>query len=148
MDKGLTKHIALSNFTPPLLEKAFSLSKGPIVANQVEMHPLLQQNEMLGYVKKHDIFLVAYSPLAQGGVFDIPEIKEVAKKNDITEVQGSLAWLLSKDNIIPIPKATSEEYQKSNLNALEIKLSLDDIKLIDSIEDEDRLIEPYFTPEW
>jgi len=148
MEEGLTKHIAVSNFTPPLLDEAFSLSKNPLIANQVEMHPLLRQNEMLEYVKKHDIYLVAYSPLAQGQIFDVAEIQEVAKRNDITEAQASLAWLLSKENVIPIPKATSEEHQRSNLEALEIKLSPDDIKLIDSIEDEERLIEPYFAPDW
>ncbi|MHA2423266.1 MAG: aldo/keto reductase [Candidatus Thorarchaeota archaeon] len=148
LDDGLTKHIAVSNFTPHLLDEALSISKAPLIANQVEMHPLLRQNEMLDYVKKQDIYLVAYSPLAQGQVFDIPEVQDVAKRNDISEAQVSLAWLLSKDNVVAIPKATSEEHQRANLDALDIKLSQDDIRLIDNIEDEDRLMEPYFAPDW
>ena len=148
MEEGLTKHIAVSNFTPPLLDEALALSKSPLIANQVEMHPLLRQNEMLEYVKKHDIYLVAYSPLARGRVFDIPEVQEVAKHQGISEAQVSLAWLLSKDNVIAIPKATSETHQRANLEAAEIKLSSDDIRLIDSIEDEDRIVDPYFAPDW
>jgi 2,5-diketo-D-gluconate reductase B len=74
MEEGLTKHIAVSNFTPSLLDEAFAISKAPLIANQVEMHPLLRQSEMLEYVKKQDIYLVAYSPLAQGQVFEIPEV--------------------------------------------------------------------------
>ncbi|MHA1906358.1 MAG: aldo/keto reductase [Candidatus Thorarchaeota archaeon] len=148
MEEGLTKHIAVSNFTPPLLDEAFSISKAPLIANQVEMHPLLRQNKMLEYVKKHDIYLVAYSPLAMGQVSDIPEVQDIAKHHDISEAQVSLAWLLSKDNVVAIPKATSEEHQKANLDAQEIILSPDDIKRIDSIEDEYRLMEPYFAPDW
>jgi len=147
-EEGLTKHIAVSNFTRPLLDEAFEISRAPLIANQVEMHPLLRQNEMLEYVKKHDIYLVAYSPLARGRVFDIPEVQEVARQRDISEAQVSLAWLLSKDNVIAIPKATSEIHQRANLDAAEIKLSSDDIKLIDSIENEDRIVDPYFAPDW
>ena len=148
LEEGLTKHIAVSNFTPPLLDEASAISKAPLIANQVEMHPLLRQNEMLEYVKKHDIYLVAYSPLAQGQVFEIPEVQEVAERRGISEAQVSLAWLLSKDNVIAIPKATSEAHQRANLEAAEIKLTPDDIKLIDSIEDEDRIMDPYFAPDW
>jgi 2,5-diketo-D-gluconate reductase B len=148
LEEGLTRHIAVSNFTPSLLDEAFAISKAPLIANQVEMHPLLRQNEMLEYVKKHDIYLVAYSPLAQGRVFDIPEVQEVAQRRGVSEAQVSLAWLLSKDNVIAIPKATSEAHQRANLEVAEIKLTSDDIKLIDSIEDEDRIVDPYFAPDW
>jgi 2,5-diketo-D-gluconate reductase B len=148
LEEGLTRYIAVSNFTPPLLDEAFAISKTPLVANQVEMHPLLRQNEMLEYVKKHDIYLVAYSPLARGRVFDIPEVQEVAQRRGVSEAQVSLAWLLSKDNVIAIPKAMSEAHQRANLEAAEIKLTSDDIKLIDSIEDEDRIVDPYFAPDW
>ncbi|MGY5854701.1 MAG: aldo/keto reductase [Candidatus Thorarchaeota archaeon] len=148
LELGLTKNIAVSNFTPSLLDEAQVISKAPLVVNQVEMHPLLKQVEMLDYVDKHDMWLVAYSPLAQGSVADIPEVKEVAKLHDITEAQTSLAWLLSKKNVIPIPKASSEQHLRENYEALDIRLKENDIKLIDSIEDENRIINPYFAPEW
>jgi 2,5-diketo-D-gluconate reductase B len=138
----------MSNFTPPLLDEASAISKAPLIANQVEMHPLLRQNEMLEYVKKHDIYLVAYSPLAQGEVFEVPEVQEVAQRRGLTEAQVSLAWLLTKDNVVVIPKAASEAHQRANLEAAEINLTSDDIKLIDSIEDEYRIMDPYFAPDW
>ncbi|MFX1482824.1 MAG: aldo/keto reductase [Promethearchaeota archaeon] len=147
-EERLTRHIAVSNFTPQLLDEVFEISKAPLVANQVEMHPLLRQNELVEYVKKHDMYLVAYSPLMQGEVFDVPEVQEVAQRHGVSEAQVSLAWLLSKDNVVTIPKATSEEHQRENLKAAEIRLTSDDIKLIDSIEDEYRIIDPYFAPEW
>ncbi|MGY5874245.1 MAG: aldo/keto reductase [Candidatus Thorarchaeota archaeon] len=148
LEIGLTKHIAVSNFTPSLLDEARSISQAPLIANQVEMHPLLRQVEMVDYVDRHDMWLVAYSPLAQGGVSDVPEVKEVAERHGITEAQASLAWLMSKKNVIPIPKATSEQHFRENYEVLDIQLKEDDIKLIDSIEDEDRIIDPYFAPDW
>lgn len=148
MDEGLTKHIAISNFTPPLLEEAVEISKHPLIANQVEMHPLLRQVDMLQCVKKHDMYLVAYSPLGQGMILDVPEVQEVAQRHGITEAQVSLAWLLSKENVVTIPKAKSEEHQRENLEVLDIKLKPEDIALIDSIKDEVRLIEPHFAPDW
>jgi 2,5-diketo-D-gluconate reductase B len=55
---------------------------------------------------------------------------------------------LSKENVVAIPKATSEAHLKENLEAAEIQLTSDDLKLIDSIEDEVRIMDPYFAPDW
>ncbi len=148
LEEGLTKHIAVSNFTPTLLDEALSISRNTFIANQVEMHPLLQQREMVEYTKQKKMHLVAYSPLAKGMIHDIPEIIEIAERHDITKAQVSLAWLLSKEHVIPIPKATSEEHQRENFEALDIQLSSNDLHLIESIQTEERIIDPYFAPDW
>jgi 2,5-diketo-D-gluconate reductase B len=147
-DEGVTRHIAVSNFTPKLLDEARAVAKHELVANQVEMHPLLQQREMVEYVQKHDMYLVAYSPLARGGVGAIPEVSKIAKKHKITEAQVCLAWLLSKKNVITIPKAASTKHLQENLGSLKVKLDRDDIHLIESIDREERIVDPYFAPEW
>ncbi|MFW9953720.1 MAG: aldo/keto reductase [Candidatus Thorarchaeota archaeon] len=148
MEEGLTKHIAVSNFTPPLLDEALAISKNDLIANQVEMHPLLQQREMVEYTKNHDMYLVAYSPLGRGLIHDIPEVKEIAERQGISTAQVCLAWLLSKDNVLTIPKASSEQHQRENLEALDVKLAPSDIQLIESITDEERIVDPYFAPDW
>lgn len=147
-DEGKIKHIGVSNFTPELLDEARSVIDQPILANQVEMHPLLQQDELVEYVQQHDLTLVAYSPLARGKVFDIPEVTEVAEKHGASEAQISLAWLLSKDNVVTIPKATSETHIQDNYKALDIELDSEDVERIESIEREERLIDPEFSPDW
>ncbi|MHA1934071.1 MAG: aldo/keto reductase [Candidatus Thorarchaeota archaeon] len=146
-DEDLTRNIAVSNFTPSLLDEALEISDKPLIANQVEMHPLLRQKEMLDYTKKKGMYLVAYSPLAQGRITDIPELNAIAEKHGISEAQVSLAWILDK-GAIPIPKATNEAHLRDNFESLSIQLDSDDISLIDSIEDEDRLMDPYFAPDW
>lgn len=145
-EMGKTRHIGLSNFTPELLDEAREVLDAPLTAHQVEMHPLLPQEELLEYAQRHDHWLVAYSPLAQGEVFDVPEIQEVAQKHDATPAQVSIAWSLSKENVAVIPKASSEEHMRDNLAARNLELDTDDIERIESIEREYRVIDPDHAP--
>lgn len=143
---GKTHHIGLSNFTPELLDEAREVLDAPLAAHQVEMHPLCPQEDLLEYAQKHDHWLVAYSPLAKGEAFDVSEIRKVAQKHDVSPAQVSLAWLLSKDNVMAIPKASSEEHMRDNLEARNLELDEDDIELIDSIDREYRAIDPDHAP--
>jgi 2,5-diketo-D-gluconate reductase B len=145
-ETGKTRHIGLSNFTPELLDEAREVLDAPLAAHQVEMHPLLPQEELLEYAQRHDHWLVAYSPLAQGEVFDVPEIQEVAQKHNATPAQVSIAWSLSKENVAVIPKASSEEHMRDNLAARDLELDTDDIERIESIEREYRVIDPDHAP--
>jgi 2,5-diketo-D-gluconate reductase B len=143
---GEIKNIGISNFTPEQVDKAMEIAPEHIIANQVEMHPLLQQEELLEKCREHGITLVAYSPLARGKVFDVPEIQEVADKHGVSEAQVSLAWLMQKDGVVAIPKASSEEHIRDNFEALDLELDEEDVEKIDSIEREERQVDPGFAP--
>ena len=145
-DEGTIEHVGLSNFTPDLLDEAREGLDAPVAAHQVECHPLLQQDELRAYAREHDHWLVAYSPLAQGEVFDVPAIRAVAEKHDATPAQVSLAWLRSKDNVAAIPKASSRDHMAQNLAAADLELDDADIAQIDAIEREHRVIDPEFGP--
>jgi len=140
-DDGRIENIGLSNFSPSLLDEARDELTAPLFAHQVEMHPLLQQEELLSYAQKHDHYLVAYSPLARGEVFQIPEVQDVARKHGVSEAQVSLAWLLSKDNVCTIPKASSEDHLRDNLAARDLALDATDIDRIDAIDRTNRYVE-------
>jgi len=143
---GEIKAIGISNFTPEQVDKAMEIAPKHIIANQVEMHPLLQQEELLEKCREHDIKLVAYSPLARGKVFDIPELNEIAEKHGVSEAQVSLAWLMQKEGVVVIPKATGEDHIRDNYNALDLELDEEDVEKIDSIEREERQVDPDFAP--
>jgi len=145
-DEGKIKHVGLSNFEPEHLEEAKEHLDAPIYANQVEMHPLLPQDELVEYVQENDMTLVAYSPLARGEVFDVPELTEVAEKHDASEAQVSLAWIMSKDNVVAIPKATGEDHIEDNYGALTLELDDEDIEKIDDIGTKERQVDPDFAP--
>ena len=142
----MAESIGISNFTPAQVDEAMDIAGDHIIANQVEMHPLLQQEELLEKCREHNITLVAYSPLARGEVFNIPELNEIAEKHEVSEAQISLAWLMQKDGVVAIPKATSEEHIEDNFKAQEMELDEEDIEKIESINREERMVDPGFAP--
>ncbi|WP_435102686.1 aldo/keto reductase [Halarchaeum sp. P4] len=139
--EGTIRHVGLSNFTPDLLEDAIETLDAPVFAHQVEMHPLLQQEELHELAVEDDHWLVAYCPVARGEVADIPELVEIGEKHDATPYQVSLAWLLAKENVAAIPKATSKQHIVENYGALDVDLDAEDIARIDEMEREERLVD-------
>ncbi|MGA9402286.1 aldo/keto reductase [Haladaptatus sp.] len=145
-EEGKIEHVGLSNFTPEQLDEARAVLDAPIFAHQVEMHPLLQQEELQEYAREDDHWLVAYAPVARGEVAEVDEIQEVAERHDATPYQVSLAWLAAKENVAAIPKTSSEEHLRDNLAARELDLSEEDIATIDGIERVERFIDPDDAP--
>ncbi|MFC6732073.1 MULTISPECIES: aldo/keto reductase [unclassified Haladaptatus] len=146
-DDGKVNRIGVSNFEPEQLEAA-QKALGPgkeIFANQVEMHPLLPQRELREYCAENDIELVAYSPLARGDVFDVPELSAIADDHGVSEAQVSLAWLREK-GVTAIPKATSEEHVRDNWHSLDFELSELEVTTIDELDRTERKVDPSFAP--
>jgi 2,5-diketo-D-gluconate reductase B len=139
-DEGTARNVAVSNFTPDLLDEARDLLDAPVTANQVEMHPLLQQDELHDYATKHDVTLVAYAPIMKGDADDVPELRDIAAKHDGTPTQISIAWLQGLEDVVPIPKATGESHLRENLSAPE--LDEEDMAKIAAIDREERLVDP------
>jgi len=144
-EQGKIDRIGVSNFEPEQLAEAIELSDAPIFANQIEIHPLLQQAELREVCADHDVELVAYSPLARGEIFDTPEIESIADDHGVTPAQISLAWL-RHHGITAIPKATSGEHIRDNWASLSVSLSNAEVDTIDSIETTDRRVDPDFGP--
>lgn len=147
-DEGLTERIGVSNFTTDLLQKAAALlGDRKITTNQVECH-VFNQNQVVGdYCKQHDIALTAYSPLAQGKIAGNPILKEVAEAHQTGEGQIALAFLMAEGYVV-IPSSTRIERVKSNLDAVSIKLSGDEIKRIRELDAGMRMINPEWAPDW
>jgi 2,5-diketo-D-gluconate reductase B len=141
VDEGLIDHVGLSNFRPDQLDEARDVLDTDLFAHQVEMHPMLPQRDLVSYAQEHDHYLVAYCPIARGQVADNDRIQEIAERHDASPYQVSLAWLLSKDNVAAIPKATGEEHIRDNFGALDITLSEDDLATIDNIGERERLVD-------
>lgn len=66
--QGLAHHIGVSNFSTPLLEEAVRLASEPLVVNQCEYHPYLDQSRIRAACRKHGIAFASYSPLGRGGL--------------------------------------------------------------------------------
>ena len=146
-DDGLVDRIGVSNFEPHHLDAATdALGEAPF-ANQVEMHPLLRQEELREYADANDVELVAYSPLARGEILDDPAIVDIAEKHGVSAAQVSLAWLREK-GVTAIPKATGIDHIRDNLASVDLTLDDEDVERIDSLGRTDRQLNPDFGPDW
>jgi 2,5-diketo-D-gluconate reductase B len=146
-EEGVVDRIGVSNYRIEDVERAEELIDVPVTANQIEMHPLLQQDDLYEHCRERDITVVAYSPLAQGEVFDVPEIVDIAEKHDTTPALVSLAWLLSRDGVAAIPRSSSSDHIEENLDALGLKLDDEDLERIDALEETHRCEDPKWI-EW
>ena len=144
-EAGKIDRIGVSNFEPEQLQEAIELSDAPIVANQVECHPFLQQEELREVCEDEDVDLVAYSPLARGDVLENETLQEIAADHDASPAQVSLAWLRQQE-VTAIPKATSEAHIRDNWQSLSVTLSDEEIERIESIEQTGRRVDPGFGP--
>lgn len=141
VDDGVVDRIGLSNFRPDQLDEAIDRLDHDLFAHQVECHPLLQQEELREYAVEHDHWLVAYSPIARNRVAEVDALREIADAHDATPAQVSLAWLLSKDRVAPIPKAADFGHVEDNWAARDIDLTADQIARIDALDRGERVVD-------
>lgn len=139
-EEGAIDAVGVSNFTPAQVAEAREYADSPIVADQVEMHPWCQQEELLQYARETDLAVVAYCPLIRGRVFDDPVVRDVASERDVSPAQVSLAWLLEKD-VRVIAKSTSPAHLRDNFAALELELDAEAVARIDAIERTEKLVD-------
>lgn len=132
IDKGFTKHIGLSNFPSALWREAQSLSKAPLLTNQVEYHPYLSQKTLMGTANELNAVLTAWSPLAQGKIADDATISEIAKKHGKTNGQVTLRWIIQQ-GVIAIPRTAKESRAEENFGVFDFELSGEDMDRLSSL---------------
>ncbi|MEM3374621.1 MAG: aldo/keto reductase [Candidatus Woesearchaeota archaeon] len=140
--EGKIKYIGVSNFTIRHLKEAMAISKVPILFNEIEFHPFLYQKEILDFCNKNNIKIIAYSPIARGLVNENNLLIDIGKKYKKTPVQISLRWLY-QHGIIAIPKGSSEEHIKENMNIFDFEISKEDMEKINNLPQK-RLVNPEF----
>lgn len=146
--KQYTKLIGVSNFTVDLLEKTKALG-APIVCNQFEYHPFLNQDPLLETCRKMGLFVTAYSPIARGLVNNSSVIKKIAQRLKVKPTQVALRWLTQQDEVVAIPKSSKLMRIKQNFDIFNFELSADDMQAIHQLTKENkRLIDPEFAPRW
>jgi 2,5-diketo-D-gluconate reductase B len=120
--EGLTRHIGVSNFTVALIEQAVALTTEPLVCDQIEYHPFLDQSKVIAACRKHDMAVVAYSPIARGEAGDDPVLARIAAAHDKTAAQVSLRFL-AQQSIVVIPRTSKAERLSENAAIFDFKLS-------------------------
>lgn len=125
-EQGLTRHIGVSNFTVALMAEAVATCPAPLVCNQIEYHPFLDQTKVLAACRQHGMAAIAYSPLAQGKVKGHPVLTAIGAKYGCSEAQVALRWLIQQ-GVVAIPRSARVERMSENLAIFNFTLSDDDM---------------------
>ena len=148
-DKGLAKNIGVSNFTVDQLGQAVKLSKAPILTNQVEYHPFIDQTPVLEAAHAIGTSVTAYSPLAQGQVFESDILKEIGEAHGKTPAQVVIRWFTQQPGVITIPRSSSPEHLRQNNDVHDFELNAEEMGRITALKaNNQRLINPSWAPEW
>lgn len=146
---GLARHIGVSNFPTGLLAQALSLSDAPLVANQVEYHPYLDQSRVLAACRQAGMAMVSYCPLYRGGLFDEPAIVSAASRHDKNPGQIVLRWHVQQQGVVAIPRTTKKERLAENMAIFDFALSADEMSAISALSGRNsRLCDYDFSPDW
>jgi 2,5-diketo-D-gluconate reductase B len=130
---GLTRHVGVSNFTLAMLEEAVHVCPEPLVTNQVEYHAYLPQDRMLAALKRHDMILTAYCPVARGKLLDDPIIGEIAEARGKTHAQICLRWLIQQPMVAAVPRALEEAHIREDLDVFDFSLSDGEMRQISAL---------------
>ncbi|MNW34069.1 putative oxidoreductase [compost metagenome] len=129
--------IGVSNFQPEHLEQL--VAEGTIVpaANQVELHPALQNREVVAANAQHGIVTEAWSPLAQGAMLSDETIVGIAQAHEVSAAQVILRWHLQQGRVI-IPKSVTESRIIANLDLFGFELTSGELASIDALDRDGR----------
>ena len=135
VEDGKVREIGVSNFSVKQTREAQeALSRKTLVSNQVE-YSLVERSiegDLLPYCEKERVTIIAYSPIARGhlaggGRDDRSRtLDTVAQKYGRTRTQVALNWLICKENVVAIPKASNLEHVRENAGGAGWRLKPED----------------------
>ncbi len=140
--QGKVRSIGVSNFPKEQLEEIIEATGVVPAIHQFEMHPYWAQQELRAVGREHGILSEAWSPLGQGGeLLNDPAVTEIAEAKGATPAQVVLAWHLAVGNVV-IPKSVTSERIVSNLAAVDVQLTEDEVARIDALDSAEGRIGP------
>jgi len=136
-EEGRARSIGVANFHIHHLDRLARETDTVPAVNQVELHPWLPQSQVRAYDEAHGIVTEAWSPLARGRVLGDPVLDALAAKHGVTPAQVVIRWQLQLGNVV-IPKSTSPERIRSNIDVFGFELDAEDLAAIATLESGER----------
>jgi diketogulonate reductase-like aldo/keto reductase len=131
---GKIRHHGVSNFDLDDMQEWVGLAGGDTVAANQILYNLTRRGpewDLIPRCRERGIAIMAYTPLGQGRMLQDKALAEVAARHGASPAQVALAWLLRQEGMMLIPKATQQQHVRDNRGALEVKLTADDLAVID-----------------
>ncbi|MDI7923111.1 aldo/keto reductase [Ferirhizobium litorale] len=147
---GKVRHVGVSNFNTALMAEAVKLSAAPLVTNQVEYHPYLDQSVVLDAARAAGMSVTSYYAMADGKVFDDSVIREIAAARGRTVAQIVLRWVVQEEGVIALSKTVGEARATENMAVFDFALSPDEVQAIHALAKPDgRIVDPQgLAPVW
>lgn len=131
-EDGIVRNIGVCNFKIHHLEELKKSANIMPVIDQVELHPGMNQNELIEYCSREKIALEASSPLGNGQILENDVLRKISEAKAVSPAQVALRWEYQKD-VITIPKTSDISRLCSNIDIFDFELSDDEMRMIDSI---------------
>jgi diketogulonate reductase-like aldo/keto reductase len=145
---GMTRHIGVSNFTVALIDEAVAVSAEPLVCDQVEYHPYLEQSRVREACARHGMAVVAYSPVAKGRIKTDETLLRIGKAHGKSPAQVCLRWLVQQ-GVSAIPRTSKVERLSENIDIFDFALSEQEMQQIFALGSaKGRLTDFGFAPKW
>src|SRR5882724_9916409 len=146
--EGRARHIGVANFTTAMLDEAVKLASEPLVTNQIEVHPFLDQGKVLAACRKHGLSVTAYCPLARGKVPGNETLERLGRAHGKSASQVALHYL-AQQGIIPIPRTANPDHLAADFAVFDFKLGDDEMAEIATLKRPDgRVVNPPHAPKW
>jgi diketogulonate reductase-like aldo/keto reductase len=131
---GKIRHHGVSNFDLDDMKEWVGLAGGETVAANQILYNLTRRGpefELIPWCRERQIAIMAYTPLGQGRMLQDKALAEIAARHGASPARVALAWLLRRDGMMVIPKATQPEHARDNRAALDLRLTADDLAVIE-----------------
>ena len=147
---GKTRHIGISNFNTQEMREASRLSDAPLVTNQIEYHPYIDQSKVLQTARDLGQSITAYYAMADGRVPKEPVLNDIGSRHRKTAAQVVLRWLIQQDGVITLSKTSTEARLAENFGIFDFELSPEEMQAIHALARPDgRIVNPgHLAPEW
>ncbi len=146
--EGLARHIGVSNYTVALLSEANRLATEPLVCNQFECHPYLDQTKVIAATRGYGMAPVAYSPIARGGTRGDATLAGIGRSHGKSAAQVSLRYLVQQ-GIAVIPRTSKVERLAENIAIFDFALSDAEMSRIAALaRPGGRIVDWAWSPQW
>lgn len=147
---GKVRHIGVSNFSTALMAEAARLSDAPLVTNQIEYHPYLDQTVVIEAARAAGMAVTAYYAMADGKVLADERLQAIAARHGRTVAQVVLRWLVQQPGIVALSKTVSAARAAENAAIFDFTLPPEDMAAIHALATPDgRLVNPAgLAPVW
>lgn len=147
---GKVKNIGISNFCTALMAEAVRLSDAPVVTNQIEYHPYLDQTKVIEAARKTGMSITAYYLMADGKVPQDAVLKEIGANHGKTAAQVVLRWAVQQKDVIALSKTSTESRLQENFDIFDFALSEGEMAAIHKLARPDgRIVNPgHLAPQW